>query len=103
MNGKMNKIDGFKIEQVPVWKINTVITSNPDYEMDRTYFVEHWPDYTDYTLVTGGHCSCYGFDETKWEAITYTKDEIKKVVENWKESGYGSEVGASSLILRQLQ
>jgi hypothetical protein len=99
----MKKIDNFKIDQIPVWKICVTTTSTPDYSMDRTYFVEDWPDYGDYTLVTGGHCSCFNFDETDWDAITYTKDEIKKVVENWKEEGYGSEISASELILEQLE
>lgn len=32
--------------------------------------------YDEYLLLEGGHCSCYGFDETEWYATVYEEDEL---------------------------
>lgn len=98
----MKKIEGFKVEQVPFHKITIVATSMPDYEMNRVMLVEDYPDYQDFTVVQGGHCSCYGFDETQWEAMTYTKEEVVKLATGWQESRYGAEPIAAPLILAYL-
>lgn len=98
----MKKIDGFKIEQVPHSNIAIVVTSEPDYEMDRVMLVEDYPDYQDFTIVQGGHCSCYGFDEVQWEVITYTKEEAIKLATGWQESRYGAEPIAAPLMLAYL-
>lgn len=79
----MNKIKDFQIQQVPQHAIVIVITTDPDYSMDRTLFVENWPEYKDYTIITGEY---YDFDDTKWEAITYTSKELKRVIEGWQGS-----------------
>ncbi len=39
-------------------------------------------NYGEYVLVEGSHCSCYDFDDTKWEATVYTREELKKLLEN---------------------
>lgn len=95
----MDPIKGFTIEQVPIWKIVFVATSKPDYEMDRTMFVENYPNYGEHTLVSGGHCSCYEFNDTKWDATTYTLEELRAVVTNWREHSDGSERAIAPLIL----
>ena len=59
--------------------------------MDRTILVEDYPDYGEYTIISGGHCSCYGFDEVEWDAIQYSMDEVIKLAEGWLKNGYGSE------------
>jgi hypothetical protein len=79
----MNKVDGLKLETVPLDKLLFVATSAPDCEMNRILIVEDWPNWNDITVIEGSHCSCYGFDETQWDAITYTEDEFGKVVTNW--------------------
>lgn len=57
-------------------------TSPKDYEMDRLLLLEDMPEteYGEYVLVEGYHCSCYGFDDTRWEATKYTKDELSKLL-----------------------
>lgn len=87
----MQIIKDFKLEQVPQHRIVFVATSEPDYSMDRVIVAEDWPEYGDTTIINGGHCSCYGFDETSWDATTYTYDEVKAVIQGWLKSGYGSE------------
>ncbi|MDI0267863.1 hypothetical protein QIW52_17875 [Clostridioides difficile] len=52
-----------------------------DYEMGRSMLLEGVSSlsYNEYLLLEGGHCSCYGFDETEWSAIVYTKEELIKL------------------------
>lgn len=52
-------------------------TTEPDYEMDRKILLEM--GYDNYIVVEGWHCSCFGFDESEWDAISYTEDEIRKL------------------------
>lgn len=33
--------------------------------------------YDEFLVLEGGHCSCYGFDETEWSATVYKDDELK--------------------------
>lgn len=58
-------------------------TSNIDYSMDRIILCEELPEceMNEYVLIYGGHCSCYGFDETSWEATVYTESELIKLAE----------------------
>lgn len=72
----MKKIDWKTIDIKP-HHILVAVTSEPDYEMSRQILLQI--DYDTYVLVEGGHCSCYDFDDTEWEAIEYTRDEIKKL------------------------
>lgn len=82
----MRSLNEFKIEQVPQYAIVIAATSEPDYNMSRILIAEDWPEYGDYTVITGGHCSCYGFDDTKWDAVIYTLDELNKVIAEWHRS-----------------
>lgn len=63
-------------------------TSERDYEMNRLFILEEMPktSLNEFVLVEGYHCSCYGFDETKWEATVYNKEELIKILSN--SSGY---------------
>lgn len=63
-------------------------TSERDYEMLRLILLENMPDtkYDEYVLAEGGHCSCYDFDETEWDCIKVTEEELNKILEK---SGYG--------------
>jgi hypothetical protein len=87
----MQVIKDFRLENVPQHKIAFAATSEPDYSMDRVIVAEDWPDYGDVTIINGSHCSCYGFDETSWDATIYTEQEAKAVIDGWLKSGYGSE------------
>ncbi len=98
----MKAINNFNIHTVPLHKIVIVATSDRSYEMDRIMLAENHPDYGDYTIVHGSHCSCYGFDDTQWDAQTYTAAELKLLAVGWMESGYGSEAIIAPLILRYI-
>lgn len=97
----MQKIPNFKIEDVPHHTILFAATEENDYDGDRTLIAEAWPEYGDYTVISGGHCSCYSFDGVEWEAIRYTRDELLKVALGWHDS-YGSESIVKPLILEYL-
>ena len=84
----MEKYD-LKLSNIKFHNIVLSITSKPDYEMWRYLLIEDLEDlrYDEYVVVEGFHCSCYGFDDTKWEAIKYTKNELctlaeKRITEN---------------------
>ena len=98
----MNNIKNFKIGDVPHHAIAFAATSDKDYEMNRVLMAEDWPEYGDITLINGSHCSCYGFDDTAWDATTYTLDEAKKVAQMWIEHGYWAEKKIAPLILAYL-
>ena len=39
-------------------------------------------NYDEFVLAEGYHCSCYDFDETKWDCIKLTSAELEKMLEN---------------------
>jgi len=69
-----------KLEMQP-YNIVVAGTSEPDYEMSRKILLERLEglEYGEYVLLDGGHCSCYDFDETEWDAIVYEKEELIKL------------------------
>ena len=77
-------IKGKKIE---LHNILFATTSERDYEMNRLLLLEDMPytKYGEYVLAEGGHCSCYDFDETEWDCVKITDDELNKILEqnNW--------------------
>lgn len=63
-------------------------TTEIDYEMSRLILLEDMPNtrYDEYVLAEGYHCSCYGFDDTEWDCLIVSKDELKKLL---KDKQYG--------------
>ena len=97
----MKTISHFNLEQAPAWKIVIVATTDPDYEMNRIIVYKDYPHFGNVTIVEGGHCSCFGFDEATWDAAIYDdKKEMLQVVNNWSKTGYGAEALAAAPILR---
>lgn len=78
-----------KKDEITIANVVYCITSPEDYSMSRLLILENMPnmDYGEYMLVEGGHCSCYGFDETDYDATIYSKTELLKVL---KENEYGA-------------
>ncbi|EGT5649372.1 hypothetical protein [Clostridium botulinum] len=75
----MKKVDWRNLDIKPH---NIVIahTTEPDYEMGRQILLEFEDDEDDKVVILEGwHCSCYDFDDTEWEAIEYTREEIIKL------------------------
>ena len=79
----MEEIKPFKIEWIPQHSIAVAVTTEADYEMQRWILAENQPEYDQHTLVHGGHCSCFGFDDTEWEATIYEDDEFKALMQAW--------------------
>jgi hypothetical protein len=72
----MKKVD-WKTLDIKPHNILMAYTSEPDYEMYRMILLEI--EYGKYIVLEGYHCSCYDFDETEWEAIEYSNEELKKI------------------------
>ena len=72
----MEKIDYKKIEDIRLENVLYADTSPIGYEMDRTILLDTMDSSSNYIIVTGSHCSCYNFDETEWEALQYTQEEL---------------------------
>ena len=79
----------FKKEQLKFHNIVIAITSEPSYEMSRYVLLEDLEDikYGEYVIVEGFHCSCYEFDDTQWEAIKYSHEELIKIAKDKVENG----------------
>ena len=70
------------LQEVPLHEILFAITSEMDYEMDRLVLLEHREDFeTQFILIEGSHCSCYDFDDTQWDALVMTEEELRKLLE----------------------
>jgi hypothetical protein len=72
----MKKID-YKTLEIKPHHIIIAITSEPDYEMERKILLQF--NYGTFIILEGYHCSCYDFDDTEWEAIEYTEEELSKL------------------------
>lgn len=69
-------------KSLPLQNIILATTSEPDYESYRKIFCTLKDTPCDcYVIIEGGHCSCYGYDETEWEAIEYTAEELLKLAD----------------------
>lgn len=74
------------LHEVPLHEILFAITSEIDYEMDRLVLLEHRENHeTKFILIEGWHCSCYDFDDTQWEGLVMTEEELEKLLENVSE------------------
>lgn len=102
----MEKYD-LKKGRIKFHNVVIIITSKPDYEMSRWILLEDLKDikYDEYVVVEGSHCSCYGFDDTEWEAIKYTKEELIKIANDRIESDnwYDEEKRFYELVLEYLK
>lgn len=66
-------------ESIMAHNILYACTSEKDYDMRRLIILENVSQYGHYTILEGGHCSCYDFDETEWEATEFdSKKELLK-------------------------
>jgi hypothetical protein len=76
----MRKYQEERLNKLDLQPDNIVVadTSEPDYEMSRRILLEELKglNYGEYVLLEGGHCSCYDFDETEWDATIYTDEEL---------------------------
>lgn len=65
------------------WRIICAAQSEPDYSEYRSILIYggERPYEDSYILLTGGHCSCYGWEEVGWGAVEYTKGEVMKLAE----------------------
>lgn len=80
----MQNVEDFKPANIPFHDVLFSVTSPSDYEMSRIVLVENWGgDYDKYAIVEGYHCSCYGFDDTTWDATVYTSTELERLLANW--------------------
>ena len=77
-------MEKYNCKSVQFHNIIIAFTTRPDYEMNRWLLLEDMEDlrYDEYVVVDGYHCSCYDFDETKWEAIKYNEEELIKVAKD---------------------
>lgn len=75
----------FKDEGIKPHQILVVSSSSPDWEMSREMLLKDIEglDYDEYLYLEGSHCSCYDFDETEWDGIIYTKEELIKLAESY--------------------
>ncbi len=89
----MKKVDIKKIELTPV-NILFASTSDPDYEMNKVILAEIDGRYI---ILEGNHCSCYGFEDIEFSAISYTETEIKRLPLD-----YGIDVELKAFIKRYI-
>jgi len=106
----MRQVAKYDPSGIPFHAISVVVTSVPDYEMDRVVFVDNWPAWGQYLVLSGSHCSCYGFDETDWFATIFdssdrviNEKELAILLDGWEEHGWGSERLAVEPIQQQLK
>ena len=93
----------FKGKQILLSRILFSTTSDQNYEMSRTIILEEYDKGEQFVVIKGRHCSCYDFDETEWEAIRYTEEEIKKLAKGWIEHGDSYEVQLGVVFINYLE
>lgn len=84
----MDKIENFSIDSAPLWAVHAALTHSQDYYERRLLLLENWPEYGGLTVIEGSHCSCYGFDDTEWDAMTYEPQELLQVIRGWHNNSY---------------
>lgn len=103
----------YDISAIRVHDIVFAVTSAPDYEMDKAVFIEDYPDYGSLMILSGGHCSCYGFEEVEWDAYIFKpakgetwkvrNQEVVKLMETWRDKGWGIEPVLAPLVIKYLE
>lgn len=91
---KFKNANEFKYEGIKPHQILVVCTSYPDYEMQREMLLcdIEGLKYGEYLYLDGWHCSCYDFDETDWDGIIYTKEELIELSRDRKDDKFWSQV-----------
>ena len=83
-----NEIDP---KEIPLSDIILSYTNDKAYDAERGFLIDTW-SYVDvkagYVIVEGEHCSCYGFDNVKWNMTAYEPSELVKVSKGRIEEGY---------------
>ena len=80
----MEKISPFKFEWVPQHSIvASVTTEEACCDSTRYVMAENQPEYGQYTLIEGNHCSCFDYDSVQWEAMIYDEDEVIELMSAW--------------------
>jgi len=110
----MWSINDFKPGAVQFHEILFALTSGIGYSMDRLLVLEmdvgiHKPklpgwdqEESLYAVLCGGHCSCFGFKETKWDCTIYIKEDLRKVLDGWLREGDELEKIAAPHVLRSI-
>lgn len=78
----MRKFDDNKLKNMEIKPHNIILTytTEIDYEMKRQMLLENIYGLDDkYLYLESYHCSCYGFDDSAWEGITYNASELIKL------------------------
>ena len=84
-----------KDKKIELHNVLFATTSPNDYEMNRLILLEDMPDvnWNEYVLLEGYHCSCYGFDETQWDATVFSEAEMDKLMEREQYETLRKELG----------
>lgn len=74
-------IDTIKENGLELYNIIISHTEGDGYEEERSILVEGLEDMKEgeYVVIEGSHCSCYGFDDTEWDATLYSENELMKL------------------------
>lgn len=72
---------------IKTWRIICAAQSEPDYSESRQILIYGGENSCEdkYILLDGGHCSCFDWPETEWDAIEYNKDELLTLAESKKD------------------
>lgn len=78
---KYKNIKELKNKGIELHNVIVTYTSPNDYEMDRKFLLKEVDDlsYDEFLYVEGWHCSCFDFEDTEWEGIVYTREELSKL------------------------
>ena len=69
-------------DQVRVESVVICVTTGYEYFKYRYVLLEDLNDlkWNEYVIATANHCSCYGFNDTEWNAIKYTDEELRDLI-----------------------
>lgn len=73
-----------KKENIKFHNIALSLTNSECFEAERFLLLEDLNDikYNEFVVVEGYHCSCYGFDDCKWEAVLYSVSELIEIAKD---------------------
>lgn len=72
-----------KNQDIKMYNVIFATTDSDSFEEERLLLLEYMPntDMFNYVLAEGYHCSCYGFDDCKFEAWELNNKELEKLLE----------------------